>query len=246
MTEETVRENTDMDLDAMLDEADVLTGPDSVRNPVRLLSYGLKNPDHLHILDEGGVWFRGCEQEWFSTEWQRRAGCGPSVASNIMLYLHRGGMLQLPYDLLQKEGCLQLMEAMWKHVTPTRMGVNTVQLFSDGLHAFAEQHGYRLDCEALLYARDKERRPSFQEVLSFLADGLTLDCPVAFLNLSNGEVENLDAWHWVTIVRMDVEPDNGRAHVEIYDGNVTARVDLRRWCETTTEDGGFVHFRRIV
>ncbi len=205
----------------------------------------LAHPENLHVRTADGECFYGCEQAWFGTEWQQRAGCGPSVASNIMLYLHQGGKLHLPYDLPNQGGCLQLMEAMWAHVTPTRMGVNTVQLFSDGLHAFAGQHGYKLDCDALLYPKRLESRPTFAEVLAFLAEGLSLDCPIAFLNLSNGEVGNLDAWHWVTIVRLDVEDGGARAFVEIYDGNASARVDLRMWCDTTTEDGGFVHFRRI-
>ena len=207
-------------------------------------TYRLQNPELLHISDGEGKWSCGCDQDWFGTEWQRRAGCGPSVASNIMIYLHAGGVLQLPYDIPGKAGSLRLMEDMWDHVTPTRFGVNTVQLFSDGLHSFAGRHGYRLDCDVMLYPKQPDKRPDFRKVVAFLAEGLALDCPVAFLNLSNGEVDNLDAWHWVTIVRMDADSENDPALIEIYDGNSTAMVDLKTWCATTTEDGGFVHFRR--
>jgi hypothetical protein len=209
------------------------------------MTYRLHHPEHLHIPDGEGELFCGCEQDWFGTEWQRRAGCGPCVASNIMIYLHAGGVLQLPYDVSGKAGCLRLMEDMWDHVTPTRYGVNTVQLFSDGLHSFAGRHGYRLECDVLLYPKKKENRPDFQKVVSFLAEGLELDCPVAFLNLSSGDVDNLDSWHWVTIVRMDADMENNQAMIEIYDGISSAMIDLKTWCATTSEDGGFVHFRRV-
>ena len=36
-------------------------------------------------------------------------------------------------------------------------------------------------------------------MINFVRLGLDQDCPVAFLNLSNGRLTNLDSWHWVTI-----------------------------------------------
>ena len=82
-------------------------------NPGSVRSSALAHPEHLHVMTAESECFYGCEQAWFGTEWQQRAGCGPSVASNIMLYLHQGGKLHLPYDLPNQAGCLQLMEAMW-------------------------------------------------------------------------------------------------------------------------------------
>jgi hypothetical protein len=56
-----------------------------------MMIYAIRNPEYLHVTDEDGTQFLGCEQEWFGTLWQRRSGCGPTVASNLMLYLHRRG-----------------------------------------------------------------------------------------------------------------------------------------------------------
>ena len=208
-------------------------------------AFAIRHPEALHIEDETGARFLGCEQEWYGSLWQRRAGCGPTVASNMMLYLHRTGALQLPFDVTGKTGCLQLMNAMWNHVTPSPRGVNSVRRFADGLHAFSERYGYRMDCASILYPKATMKRPSFPEVVSFIADGLVLDCPIGFLNLSNGDVTNLDSWHWVTLVRMEVSQDGGRAWVEYYDGNRSEVIDLRIWCDTTRDHGGFVHFRHI-
>lgn len=207
--------------------------------------FSIRNPEALHIMDETGTLFLGCEQEWYGSLWQRRSGCGPTVASNMMLYLHRTGVLRLPYDVSGKPGCLALMNAMWNHVTPSPRGVNTVQRFADGLHAFSVMYGFRLECSCFLYPQGIDHRPAFSALVDFLSDGLEMDCPIGFLNLSNGDVLDLDAWHWVTLVRMEVSEDKDRARVEYYDGNRSAMIDLRTWCDTTQEIGGFVHFRQI-
>lgn len=205
----------------------------------------LSNPEYLHITDAKGNIFLGCEQEWYETLWQRRAGCGPTVASNMMLYLHRKGAINLPFDVANQAGCLSLMNAMWKHVTPTIKGVNSVRKFADGLHAFAEQYGYNVVCDALLFPKKRSVRPGFSEVRAFIAEGLEMDCPIGFLNLSNGAVKDLDSWHWVTLVGMVVIEGGERACVEYYDGNRTAIIDLRTWCDTTKEYGGFVLFSSV-
>lgn len=206
---------------------------------------GILHPEHLHLVDELGKSFLGCEQEWYTSLWQRRAGCGPTVASNLMLYLHRRGAIRLPFALSDKAGYLDLMNAMWNFVTPTIRGVNTVERFSDGLHAFGRNYGLSLDCACLKYPKKAHERPSFREVVGFLAEGLAMDCPIGFLNLSNGDVSDLDAWHWVTLVCLEVTDNGERAFVEYYDGNRTAVIDLRTWCDTTRENGGFVHFRHL-
>jgi hypothetical protein len=212
-----------------------------------MMIYAIRNPEYLHVTDEDGTQFLGCEQEWFGTLWQRRSGCGPTVASNLMLYLHRRGAIALPFDVAEgKAGCLSLMNRMWNHVTPSPRGINTIQRFSDGLFAFSGMYGLRLACTCLPFDIQADERTAFREVVRFVAEGLAMDCPVAFLHLSNGDVADLDAWHWVTLVRMAVPEDGERAQVTYYDGNPSAVIDLRTWCDTTRENGGFVHFRQIA
>ena len=62
---------------------------------------------------------------------------------------------------------------------------------------------------------------------------------MAFLNLHNGSIEPLEAWHWVTIVGMrQTAPDAGT--LSIYDGDAAFDVDLAAWLASTRMGGGFV------
>jgi len=68
-----------------------------------------------------------------------------------------------------------------------------------------------------------------------------VDAPIAFLNLNNGKVHNLEAYHWVLITGLDLShPSIVLAH--ILDGGVPLIIDLSLWLETTTSSGGFVYF----
>ena len=68
----------------------------------------------------------------------------------------------------------------------------------------------------------------------FVRRSLARDCPVAFLNLHNGRVKELDWWHWVSITALE----DGRA--EILDSGNRLTIDFHLWYETTRRRGGFV------
>ena len=57
---------------------------------------------------------------------------------------------------------------------------------------------------------------------------------MAFLNLHNGKVRELDWWHWVTITALE----DGRA--DLLDSGKALTIDFRLWYETTKRRGGFV------
>ncbi|HAF85922.1 MAG TPA: hypothetical protein DCG32_06070, partial [Sphaerochaeta sp.] len=80
----------------------------------------IHNPENLYIHDKGGGFVYGSDQEWYPTLWQRRAGCGPTTASNLMLYFQQK---QNP-RLLEKEEALLMMQELWRLVTPGIMGVH--------------------------------------------------------------------------------------------------------------------------
>lgn len=81
---------------------------------------------------------------------------------------------------------------------------------------------------------DGTKRPPYEQVEAFVRRALERDCPVAFLNLHNGRVKELDYWHWVTITALE------DTTAVILDSGSALRIDLRLWYETTKRRGGFV------
>jgi hypothetical protein len=79
-------------------------------------------------------------------------------------------------------------------------------------------------------------------------EALKNDAPVAFLNLHAGDVEELDTWHWVTIIGVDEELGDLGGHgagtasfkARFYDHGQCREADVGRWLATTKTGGGFV------
>ncbi len=203
----------------------------------------LRDPDSIRVIDEKGNSSYGCDQDWYGSFWQRMAGCGPSVASNLLLYLHHAGKLNLPLDVESKSGCVRLMEAVWRHVTPTTRGLYLITQFCEGVHSFTHTFGTSLLCMSLEIPKKREERPTLSEAADFIEEGLNTDCPVAFLNLSNGKIKALDEWHWVTIVSLTRSADGSKAEALVYDQDKSFVVDMKLWMETTSMGGGLVYFK---
>jgi len=157
----------------------------------------------------------------------------------MLMYLHLQNRIHLPFSYHDQQGSTKLMEAVWQFITPSIMGVHTVQHFSQGLEKFAKDHAIQMSCKTLDYPRNRKKRPPTSDVIGFIAAGLDADCPVAFLNLSSGDIKELDSWHWVTIVKLQIDETTEGYRAEAYDGDKTIWFDLQRWCETTA-GGGFV------
>lgn len=196
----------------------------------------VKNIEYIEILDEmTNDKYYGCNQVWYKKTWQKKAGCGPTVATNIILYSkeNRG---------TTKSESLELMEEMWKHVTPTMKGVNTTNIFYSGLISYAKQINANLFYDALDVPRKKIIRPSFDKIIDFIVASLEKDIPVAFLNLCNGEEKCLDKWHWVTLISLEYNEDLSGTIIEILDEGLKKTIDLRLWYDTTILGGGFLSF----
>lgn len=200
----------------------------------------LKSPEFLHIADETGNIHLGSDQEWFGTIWQRMAGCGPSVASNVLFYLYRQGRIKLPFPVENKADFIRLMEEVWQYVTPTQRGIYSAEIWTDGVSRFLQAHGILLSCQSLEISKVKKLRPNLNEAVRFIEEGLQAECPVAFLNLSNGKVKVLDSWHWVTIVAMG-KNEQGGILAQVYDAGKMFEIDFSLWYRTTKLGGGLVY-----
>jgi len=203
----------------------------------------ISNPNTFKVFDKStNKTYYGCDQEWYTTEWQRLSGCGPTAASNIILYLNNiKSNFGLEQNLNSKEGCLSLMEEIWKYVTPTEEGIKTTKMFYESLLTYTKSKWLNVEFEFCDLPEDKVLRPAFPVILNFIEGALSNDAPVAFLNLCNGEEKKLERWHWVTIISLEHTEDGKSAFVKILDEGQIKEIDLALWYKTTTLGGGFVY-----
>ncbi len=200
----------------------------------------LSNIDLLQVRDqEDGIYY-GCHQEWYADQWQRKSGCGPSVACNLISYLDATKKtFGSSKPIAKMDDCLTLMNEVWNYVTPSERGIPYTRKFYEPFLLYTGEKGANLELRYLDIPEGAER-PSFSKVISFIKQGLLNDVPIAFLNLCNGKEEELDCWHWVTLV--EIEEKDQKVMVSIIDEGEIKVIDLSLWYETTTLGGGFVYF----
>ncbi|MDR2354918.1 MAG: hypothetical protein LBE16_01850 [Clostridiales Family XIII bacterium] len=199
----------------------------------------LSNLEYFDLCDaESGKTVKGGDQDWYGSWWRRMAGCGPTTAANVILYLHnaRGERIR------DKREFIRLMDRVWKHVTPGRGGVNTTMKLRQGIAGYFGAEGLHLRTEALDISGDRDARPPLAQVAAFIRAGLERDLPVAFLNLHNGSELQLEKWHWVTITGITRAEDGDAVRLEILDNCSLLSVNLGRWLASTARGGGFVRF----
>lgn len=201
-------------------------------------SWSVSCPVFFSITDEkDNKEYCGCGQGWYRKKWQKMAGCGPTTAANIFLYMDReeGG------SCLTIGDCRRRMEELWRFVTPGLQGVNTTAKFRKGVSGYASSKGLEIEIEVCDVPEERSERPELGMVLAFIEEALSKDCPVAFLNLCNGMELSLHKWHWVTIIGLEHDGDEDSATVEVLDEGSLKRLNLALWLDTTRKGGGFVY-----
>lgn len=205
----------------------------------------LSRPQAMDIRRQDGTRSHGADQDWYTLPWRQRAGCGPTTASAQMAYLAalRPSLAALcPLEGREQGAFVTYMDKVWEYVTPGSHGLNRVEMYTDGVARFCGERGVRLVPHALEVPIGEER-PGFDRCVSFIRAGLASDCPVAFLNLDNGEVEALDKWHWVLLSALE-EGDAGTLVTVVDNGN-TFSIDLKMWYDTARDLGGFVWLEEL-
>ena len=134
------------------------------------------------------------------------------------------------------------MEEVWEYVTPKERGIPTTGMFCESLGSYVQSKGLSLELYSCDIPEDKSARPTISEIVLFLETALLKDIPVAFLNLCNDCEENLDRWHWVTVISMEYEKLKESVIIHFLDEGIIKTIDLALWHETTTLGGGFVYF----
>jgi hypothetical protein len=199
----------------------------------------VRSPELFAFTDKDGQPSYGASQTWYTTEWQRRAGCGPTVFAHLAWYLARTRKQcapLCPYNGMNCAGFLCLMEDIWLYITPGAQGVNKTGMFTRGALRYGAEKNVPLTARVLEIPGPARRRPPLPETERFLTQFLAADLPVAFLNLSNGVLTNLDNWHWVTLLAYDPAEHTAL----MYDQSRSVVIDVGLWLRTTALGGGFV------
>lgn len=207
--------------------------------------FSISRPDLFTITDEKtNRSFFGGNQAWYSAEWNRRAGCGPTCAANVLAYL---AFMRPPlrplysYDAMKLPDFARHMEEVYRFVTPGSMGLNRVEMFSNGAVEFAKSRSVFLSPQVFGVPGNLQRnRPSVSSLLEFVKAGLASDCPIGFLNLTKGRVKNIQSWHWITITSADIEENTCIADAS--DEGKKISFDLHLWYLSTRMSGGLVYF----
>jgi len=188
----------------------------------------LVEPEFMNIPEPGGETFIGGSQDWYDKRWSRISGCGPVAASNLVWYASRMRGDKNRYELLMRD--------MFSFMAPGIHGVNNSKFFIDAVLRYGVEAGLKIKLDVLEVPKMVSSRPDINVVFEFLSNSLRSDAPVAFLNLSNGTVKNLENWHWVTILTLD----QACGFVEISDYGKMFAIDLSEWLKTTKLGGCFV------
>ena len=172
----------------------------------------------------------GINQEWYKTYIKRSSGCGPTTAANIIMYEKRKDDISF-----SKDDCLKLMNRMWNYITPKTMGINKASMYIKGFSNYIKTHNIYL--KKYRHFHIDTNNMDKKELYLFLYNALKKDHPVAFLNLDNGKENNLEAWHWVSIVGIDKD-----FKTTICDNGDLKKIDLNLWIDTTNSYGDFIYF----
>lgn len=188
-----------------------------------------------------GVKHPCANQMWYQSKWRRFLGCGPIACANIAYYISHTNhkLIRLaPKDCCDNETTLSYINEVWSCYKPGYWGVYKTKLFIKGLVKYARKKKASVTC-TVLELSSNDVRPSHQEIVSCISSSIMQGIPVAFLNRTNSTLDNLDEWHWVTIVAID--PLTSEA--SIFDYGTIKNIQLGSWI-TNNEHGGFVipHF----
>lgn len=194
---------------------------------------------HINGLDiqTANALYHGADQDWFSTVWRRKAGCGPTTGANLLRYMRDRVPLDTPCQT--KEDMQALMERVWGYITPGVFGLNSTQLFREGMDKLLEELDSPLRCRVLDVPAEHSGRPDTRALASFLQQAFEANSPVAFLNLDRGALNNLESWHWVSLIAMEHEGDALIATAA--DNGQMLRLDMGLWLKTSKRNGGFVY-----
>jgi hypothetical protein len=150
----------------------------------------------------------GGNQEWFSHDWKKKAGCGCTSGTNLAAYyassrLEMAGIYDGNLKRFDRAEYVQAMEEMYTYMRPGLMGYPYVKKFGRQFAKFCREHGFEAE------ARFCHGFHSREEAMGFVKESIDGGDPVALLILFHrAHALKEDNWHWVTITGYREEEGN--------------------------------------
>jgi len=214
-------------------------------------SASIADPSLFYLSDpRSSARYYGGDQVWLPSIWMKRAGCGPCAATLILYYMASRDPSLSPLFPPEKLGKADKSDfigyacMVWQHLTPGKRGVDSPDYFIRGALDYARSRDLSLKARYLEVPPFVSGRAPVSAMADFIMEGLSEDSPVAFLNHSNGDLPNLDSWHWVTIASAVYKPEEGTLCAVVSDQGQRKTLDLALWRNTSLLGGGFVYFEK--
>lgn len=190
----------------------------------------IAHKEWLTVMHDGAP-FLGYSQEWYETKHQRRAGCGPTVASMMIAYIEKK---ERNKEIKTDKEALALMNCVWGYVTPRTGGLYRTKWMKEGIGAYFKDHALSFTAENLPVTWRKKHRPACDEARDFIFEGLSEDAPVGFLSLHRGGEPLPYSWHWMPLVALD------ETTATVWDEGGIFHFSLEKWLQHSRFGGGFV------
>lgn len=136
------------------------------------------------------------------------------------------------------EARVAVMQTMWNYLTPGVRGLHRVRKFKNGSDAFFKAKKLPFACRCAEFAEDSPL--TIGQTADFIKEALSLDAPLAFLNLLNNSVKDLERWHWVTIVSFD----DAEMTATVFDGDKKFLLPLPLWFEKPRDRCGLAYYAK--
>ncbi len=209
-----------------------------------VIKTSLANGDFLKIVDNNIIYYGG-HQNWFQRHTQSFGGCGPTAAANILAYMAMtdpkfANLYEYDTKNITKADFAKFMEEVYNYVTPLEIpifshmsdkkgdqvgipsfGIVSLSGFAKGVEKFAQSRGVEMK------ANWSNEKPTFDNAVSYIREGLEKDKPVALINMFNPiEMQWTDPRtnevitmtyerHWVTITGMIENKKTGEVTLEV-------------------------------
>lgn len=155
---------------------------------------------YFPVIEEEGNTYCGGNQEWYSQEWQRKAGCASVCGANIATYYWNKENHQT--QAFSKSDYVKRMLQLYKYMTPGMRGFPDPYKFLSRFLKYQNSKGYV--CKGSIY----HDWNSCEQPKQYIIKALKNDNPVALLVLKHtAPIMKENNWHWMTIIEYDEQEE---------------------------------------